>query len=97
MGRGTPAEDFHQTELLICNGHYPDMAFWREDGFDSFYMNVSVFATGAMPDIHAELKHGKSVRHDFLPEKGIVFPVFFGFGWEVEKYQYPHNTIGVES
>jgi hypothetical protein len=58
-------------------------------------MNVSVFPAGAMPDIHAELEHGKPVRHDFLSEQRIVFPVSFGFGRKVKKNKHPHYTIGV--
>jgi hypothetical protein len=62
------------------------MPLGREYGFYSFDMHLCVFFAAAMPDIHAELKHGKTICHYFFPELRIISPVFLGFGWQIKMY-----------
>lgn len=50
-----------------------------------------------MPCIDGELEHVETVFEQFFPEVGVVLPVFLGFGWQVEKYQNPHDAVFVET
>jgi len=46
-----------------------------------------------MTQVNGKLKHGESVFDKFIPEISIYFPIFFCFGRQVEKNQYPHNSV----
>ena len=88
-------ENFHHAELLVCNRHDTDMPFFREYFFYPFYMNLSIFHAGAMPQVYGKLEHTKPVGQDLFPEIRIYFTVFLCFRWQVEKYKHPHNTVCV--
>jgi len=60
-------------------------------------MHIGIFAAWAVPQVHAELKHGKTILEHIVPEFAGIFPVEFGLGWQVEHNEYPHNTISVEA
>ena len=88
-------EDLNHAKLLICNTHNANVAFWWQDGFDSFSVHLCVFAAAAMPEVHAELKHLEAIRQHALSKAYVVLPVGFGFRWQVEHNEYPHSSIGV--
>ena len=52
--------------------------------FTLFDMDVGVFATAAMAQVNAELKHIKAIRQYVFPEFGVNFPVFFCFSGQVK-------------
>jgi hypothetical protein len=62
------------------------MPLGRENRFYSFDVDFRIFFTAAMPYVHAELKHIKTIRHYFFSELRVVFPVFFCFGWQIKMY-----------
>ena len=52
-------------------------------------------AEAAMAQVDAELKHGKTIFHNFFSELGIYFSFFFCFCRKVKKYKYPHYSISI--
>ena len=51
----------HHSELLIGNTHYPNMTFRRKNALNPFDMNLRIFLTATVPDIHTELEHRKAI------------------------------------
>ena len=92
-----PVKQLHVSELFIRYAHDAHMAFGRKKTLHPPDVHLRIFAAAAVPYVHAELKHLKTVFQNFLPEQGIVLPVLFGFGRKVEKYEDPHNSIGVKT
>ena len=86
-------EKFHIAKLFVCNTKNTNVSIGRKIVFYSFYMNFGIFATWAVPQIYRKLKHCKAVCYKFVSKNSIVFTVFFGFGRQIEKYKYPHNSI----
>lgn len=86
-------EKFHIAKLFVCNAKNTNVSIGRKIVFYSFYMNFGIFATWAVPQIYRKLKHCKAVCYKFVSKNSIVFTVFFGFGRQIEKYKYPHNSI----
>lgn len=77
---------FHHSKLFIGDRENANMAFGREYGLYSFDVDFCIFLAAAMPDVHTELKHAKTVGDHFFPELGVVFPVFFRFCRQVKMY-----------
>jgi len=77
-------EYLHHTELLVCDAHNPDVSFVREHGFYPLYMYICILLTTTMPQIDAELEHGKTVHEHILSEPCIVLPVLFCFSWKIK-------------
>jgi hypothetical protein len=90
-------EDFHHSELFVGNTHDAYMPFWGKNVFYPLDMYLRIFPAGAVPQVYAELEHIEAVGHNIFPEPGIYFPILFSFCWQVKKYEYPHNSIGIES
>ncbi len=88
-------KDPHHAELLIGNGENAHMSPGRKDLQHSLHMYIRIFTAGAMPEVGAELEHGKAVLHHAFPELCIILPVFLGFGRQVEKYHDPHDPVFV--
>ena len=85
--------EFHLSKLLIGNTQYSHLTEFGKHVFYPLYMYIGVFATWTMAQINRKLKHGKTVVDQFLAEIGVCLLLLFGFGWQIEKYQYPHNSI----
>lgn len=92
-----PPEYLHHSKLFIRNAHDPHMALWREDLFYPLYMDFSILPAGAMTQVNAELEHIEPIAHNLLSEPGIYFPVLLGFGWQVKKYEHPHDTVCIKT
>jgi hypothetical protein len=58
-------------------------------------MYLRVLGTGAMAQVNAELEHLEAIFQNVLAETGIDFSFLGRFGWQVKKYEYPHNSVGV--
>ena len=86
-------EKFHIAKLFVCNTKNTNVSIGRKIVFYSFYMNFGIFSTWAVPKIYRKLKHCKAVCYKFVSKNSIVFTVFLGFGRQIEKYKYPHNSI----
>lgn len=69
----------------------------RQQAFYPLHMHVGVFAAGAVPQVHAKLKHLKAVFQHVFPEFGGVLPVGLGIGWQIVHHYYPHNAVGVKT
>ena len=56
-------------------------------------MDIGIFSTGTMACIDGELEHVEAILEKFFSEGGIVFPVFFRVGRQVEENEDPHNPV----
>ena len=56
-------EQYHFAKLFVGHSQNPDLTLRRQGSLHSFYVNVSVFAACAMPQVDRKLKHGKAIGH----------------------------------
>ncbi len=73
------------------------MTQWWEVFLHPKLVFFCTFPAGAMPDVHAELKHIKSRFEHFLPEQDIISPVLGSFSREVKHNDQPHDAVSIET
>ncbi len=86
----------HHPKLLVRQGENDDLTLGGQESFHAFNMYFGVFAAAAMAHINGILHHGKAILLQVFPELRVVFPVGFGFGWQIKKNEYPQNLILVK-
>jgi hypothetical protein len=92
-----PPENFHHPKLLVGNHQNTHMSLGWQQFFYPFYVHIGIFAAWAVSQVHAELKHGKTILEHIVPEFAGIFPVGLGLGWQVEHDEYPHDAICVKA
>jgi hypothetical protein len=73
------------------------MTLPRQYLFHPLNMHIGVLPAAAMPQINTKLEHLETISHNLLSEFGIYFPVLFSLGWQIKKYQNPHNAVCVKA
>ena len=61
------------------------------------HMHEHVFFRGAMSDVNRILHHRKTVFLQCLAELGRMASFGFGLGREIEEYEQPHDSVGIQS
>lgn len=62
------------------------MSILGENGFYTAQMHIGILPAGTVTHIDRELKHGKSVAHEFFAKLGSGMTLLLGVGREVEEY-----------
>jgi hypothetical protein len=88
-------KDLNHAKLLVRYGQNANVTLGWKTFPDSRDMNFAIFSTWAVPDVHAELEHLKSVLEHTFSETRVGLPIGFCFRRQVEHDKDPHDSIGV--
>ena len=86
-------EQEHVGELLVRNAHDANLSIFRQGALHPPYMHVGILRTRAMAQVNGELKHRETILQQLLAELGCRLTLLLRIGRQIEKHQYPHNSI----
>lgn len=91
------AKQLNGGELLVGHAKDADIAIVGKNRFDSLNMHLGILLTGTMAHVDGELKHREAVTLQILAKVSIGLAISFRLGRQIEKHQYPHNSIFTET
>ena len=95
--RFSAIKELNVVELLICYTQNTNLAILGERLFHPFDMHFRILHASTMPQLDGELKHGEPISLQKVAKVYVSFLILLRFCWEIEKHQYPHNTILIKT
>ncbi len=86
-------EQEHVGELLVRNAHDANLSIFGQGTLHTPYMHVGILCARAMAQVNRELKHREAILQQLLAELGCRLALLLRIRRQIEKHQYPHNSI----